>query len=189
MAMNSNDPFDNPNANQRSNVNQGPGQQTYGQDDFVQPPPKKGGKGLLIGCGIASLLGMLVCCGGFAMLGYFGLGVVGDVVQAEVENSPTIIEHIGEIDSMSLNLTATGEEAQGVEPGQAAPMVFDVQGSKGSGMIVAQQSRTSPGINSAVLVLPSGERFPIELASGSAEELDDIEVELNDLIETGSAEE
>lgn len=188
MSMNSNDPFDNPNAAPGPAVNPAAGQQTYGQDDFAQPP-KKGNRGLLIGCGVAGFLGMLLCCGGFAMLGFFGLGVVGDVVQAEVENSPTIIENIGEIDSMSLNLAATGEEAQGIQPGQATPMVFDVKGSKGDGKIVAQQSRTGQGIDSAVLVLPSGERLPIELASGNAEELEDIEVELNDLIETGSAEE
>ncbi len=184
MSTNSNDPFDNPNAN----VNQSVGQPTYGQDDFVQPPPKKSGNGLLIGCGLAGLFGLLLCCGGFGMLSYFGLGVVGDVIQAEVENSPTIIENIGEIESMSLNLAATGEEAQGIQPGQSAPMVFDVVGTKGDGKIVVQQSRTGQGIDSAVLVLPSGERLPIELSSGSADELDEIEVELNDLIETGPAE-
>jgi hypothetical protein len=189
MSMNSNDPFDNPNAVQGPAVNQGGGQQTYGQDDFAQPPPKKGGKGLLIGCGIVGLLGVLVCCGGVAMVGVWGPGIAGDAVRPEVENSATVIEHIGEIESMSLNFSATVEEAQSVEPGQQGLMVFDVQGTKGGGKIVAQQSPTSQGIDSAVLVLPSGERLPIELASGSAEELDDIEVELNDLIETGSTEE
>ncbi len=180
MSTNPSDPFDNPNAN-RSPANQGFGQPNYAQDDFAQPPRKTGGKGLWIGCGIAGLLGVLLCCGGFGMLGYFGLNVMGDMVQAEVENSPTVIEHFGDIESMSMNFTATAEEAQNVPPGEGSPLVFDVRGSKGSGRIVARQSPGAQGIESAVLITSTGQRFPIELSSGPASDLDDIELELKEL--------
>lgn len=175
MSINSNDPFDNPNANQ------GQVQPTYGQDDFSQSPAKKSRKGLWIGCGLVALLVPLLCCGGIGMIGYYGLDVMGDMVRAEVENSPTVIEHFGEIESMSLDFSATAEEAQNIQPGQGSPMVFDVQGSKGSGQIIIQQSGGGQGIDAAVLVTSSGERYPIELASGPASELEDIEAELNNL--------
>ena len=196
MSTNSNDPFDNPNAAQGPAGGQVGGQQTYGQADFAQPPPKKGGRGLLIGCGIVGVVGLLLCCGVMGMFAYVAPGLFGDIVKAEVENSPTVIEHIGEIESMTLSMSASIDEAENFEPGQATPMAFEVQGTKGSGTIMVQQSRTGQGIDSAVLVLPSGERLPIELASGSAGVLDDIEVELNeldveldDLIESGTSEE
>ena len=157
MSMNSNDPFANPNAVQ------GRVQPTYGQDDFAQAPPRRSNKGLWIGCGLASLLGLLVCCGGFGMLSYFGLDAVGQVMKAEVENSPTVIEHFGQIESMRFNISATGLEAQDIQPGQGSPMAFDVQGTKGSGQIVVHQSPGGQGIETAVLITADGQRIPIEL--------------------------
>jgi hypothetical protein len=54
-------------------------------------------------------------------------------------------EHIGEIESMSPNLTAIGEESQ--RRGQGANViVYDVKGSKGSGQLLGEQSRNpQPG--------------------------------------------
>ncbi len=183
MSMNTNDPFANPNANH------GRTQPTYGQDDFAPAPPRKSNSRLWLGCGLASLLGLLVCCGGFAALSYFGMDVMGDFVRSEVENSPTVIEHFGQIESMRFSISATAEEAQNIQPGQGSPMAFDVQGTKASGQIVVQQSRSGQGVESAVLITADGQRFPIELIGNSDAELDDIEVQLNDLIETGPAEE
>ena len=183
MSMNPNDPFANPNANH------GRAQPTYGQDDFAPARPRNSNSKLWLGCGLASLLGLLVCCGGFAALSYFGMDMMGDLMRAEVEDSPTVIEHFGQLESMRFNISATAEEAQNIQPGQGSPMVFDVQGTKGSGQIVVQQSRSAQGVESAVLITSDGQRFPIELLGNSEAELDDIEVQLNDLIETGSAEE
>jgi len=175
MSINSNDPFDNPNANQ------GQAQPTYGQDDFAQTPPKKSRKGLWIGCGLALILGGLLCCGGPLLLIPFAQSAIGDLARAEVEHSPVVIEHIGEIESMSMDFMASVEEAQNVQPGQGSTLVFDVEGSKGSGQIIVQQSGGSEEIDAAVLVTSSGERFPIELASRPASEFEDIEAELNNL--------
>lgn len=172
MSANPNDPFNNPRGNDPPLA--------YGQDDFANPPPRRSGNRLLIGCLIAAVIGVLVCCGGGFMLFRVGSSMMGDMIRGEVQNSPTIVEHIGDIQSLQMNIGATGEEAQQAEPGQASPLVFDIVGDRGSGQLIVFQGGPGGAIESAVLVLPDGERLPVELDSG-AEELDEIEAELNNL--------
>lgn len=189
MSNNPNDPFANPNAAPGPNqLGPNQGNVSYADNDFAQQPRKRGGTGLLIGCGLASLLGLLVCCGGFAMLGYFGMGAVAQLIQAEVENSPTVIEHFGQIESMTLSMSGTTAEAQNIQPGQGSPLAFDVVGSIGSGQIIAVQSTDGQGISSAVLVTADGTRFPIELTGGLSD-FEDLDFDSGELIETGTAEE
>lgn len=178
MSTNSNDPFNNPNAAPAPH---------QGQVTYAQPPQQKSRTGLLIGCGIAGVLGLLVCCGGISMLGFFGMGAVAQLLQAEIENSPTVIEHFGQIESMSMNLGATGNEAQNVQPGSGSPLVFDVQGSKGSGQVVIVQSSDGQGVSSAVLITDDGTRYPVELTGGN--DFEEVDMELDDLIESGTVEE
>ncbi len=179
MSTNSNDPFTNPNA--APGINQG-------NVGHAEPQQKKSRTGLLIGCGLASLLGLLVCCGGFSMLGYLGLDAVAQVIHAEVENSPTVIENFGQIESMTLSISGIADEAQNIQPGEGSPMVFDVVGSKASGQIVAVQIPGTPGISSAVLITADGTRIPIELTGGLSE-FDELDFDPGELIETGTVEE
>jgi len=172
MSANPNDPFNNPNPNEAPAA--------YGQEDFASPPPRRGGNRLLIGCLIAAVVGLLVCCGGGYLVIRFGSSMLADMIRAEVQDSPTIVEHIGDIQSLEMNIGAIGEEAQNLEPGQASPFVFDIVGDKGSGQLIVTQETPGGAIESAVLVLPSGERLPVELSDGT-DELNDIEEELNNL--------
>jgi hypothetical protein len=183
MSMNSNDPFNNPNAAPGPNR----GQVTYAEGDFAQPPAKKSRKGLWIGCGLVGFLGVLVCCGGLLLMIPFVMTQFGEMVRSEVEDSPTIVEHIGEIESISFSFSQTISEAENAQPGQGTPLTYDIQGTKGSGQIVVVQSQSGQEIDSAVLITSDGTRIPIELTD-SAAEFEEIEMELDDLIESGTAE-
>lgn len=60
------------------------------------------------------------------------LDVFVDQVQADIEGNPVILRHIGTIDSMEIDWSATGEE-----PGEDV-FVFRIKGSKGQGLLTAE---------------------------------------------------
>ncbi|TWU48432.1 cytochrome c oxidase assembly factor Coa1 family protein [Rubripirellula reticaptiva] len=166
MSMNPNNQFDaNPNAPGNSG--------SYGQ----APPKKSKAKFWLLGCGITGLVGILVCCGGSILMTQFGLSVLAGEFQKQLEGNPVIAEHIGDIDSFSMNWSDTIQAAQSADSG-AEELAFAISGSKGSGKVMIQQDKSGDGtgMQSAVLVMDDGERYPIELAANPADDLnmDDI---------------
>jgi hypothetical protein len=115
----------------------GPGQ--YGGTFGPQaPPPRRSNTWLWIlgGLGLAGLL-VCGCCGGFMM---FGMSQLSGALEEEVAGHPAIEQHIGDIQSTSLNLTATGEETNKRGGGKSV-MVYDVKGSTGNGQLIAEQAR------------------------------------------------
>ena len=62
MSMSPNNPFEDP-QNDQANA----------WDPNAQPVKSKSGKGCLIGCGIAAVLGLALCCGGPILLVQFGI--------------------------------------------------------------------------------------------------------------------
>jgi hypothetical protein len=82
--------------------------------------------GSVLGCG---------CCGGFM---YWGLGQAGRQIADQVRNHPAIVEHIGSDVTCSMNIMATGQEAE-KRPGEQW-VVFDAKGSKGQGQILCKQN-------------------------------------------------
>lgn len=105
-------------------------------------PPKRGPNVLLWVLGIGGGVVLLLCCGCIGA-GYFGFtGVMGfmeGMVRSQFKDDPVIVEHIGEIQTVKTNFTATGEEKQrNPQPGRNV-LVFDVTGTKGSGQIVGTQ--------------------------------------------------
>ncbi len=119
------------------------------------PQHRRSSAGIIIAivAGIG-LVGVLVCCGLCGGLGYFGMNVFSEQVANELRDNPILREHIGEIQSFTLNFTATAaHDSEDV-------FVFDVQGSKGQGVVTAE-SQTIPddseAVISATLRLPTGE--------------------------------
>ena len=118
---------------------QTPGVNPYSDPRFGQqmPPPKKSywwvwllgalGVGGLIVCG---------CCGAVMWMGF---NEFNKAMQQEVAGHPAIQEHIGEIESTSMDFMASAEatEKQG---GGNNIIVMDVKGSKGSGELVGVQN-------------------------------------------------
>ncbi len=62
-------------------------------------------------------------------------GTMEDSLKAAIKDNPVIVEHLGELKEVDLNLTATGEGGGGNK------FAFDVTGSKGSGMVRAQMDQ------------------------------------------------
>ncbi|MGV3483954.1 MAG: hypothetical protein ACO1RT_06015 [Planctomycetaceae bacterium] len=134
----------------------------------MQPPPAKSNTlwwvlGIL---GFVIIGGALVCCGGGYFAYQFSSQMAGSAVKDVVANDPAIVEHIGTIENISLNLGATGNAGGGNK------VVFDVSGDKGSGQLEVVMDNNPGGqtVNSCVLVLPNGERHDVVIAGqGEAE--------------------
>lgn len=151
MSINPNDPFDS-------------GQS--GQGSGQSPPPGKSGKKLGVGLVVLGALGgagMLVI-GGF----YFALSSLADEYQRQLAGEPVIEQHIGEIESLSFSWAAMVAEAQSADQHEdETGIAFEITGSKGSGYVMIEQNEADQHmIRSATLVLPGGERVPIDVLAG-----------------------
>lgn len=126
------------------------------------PPPRRSSAWMWIvgGLGLGGLL-LCGCCGGFFM---FGMSQVETFLRQESEGHPAMAQHIGEIKSMSANLTKMGEESQKRGNG-ANVIVYDVKGTNGDGQLLGEQSRNpQPGgfFDKIDLRLPTGEEISIK---------------------------
>ena len=131
------------------------------------PPPRKSNSWLWI-LGIVGVLGlaMVICCG---VGGYFafnaGMSVVTNELKNEVAGDPNVQQHLGEIKNLSVDLIASGEEAEKRGHG-AQVLVINAQGSEGQeAKFIAEQSRQpQPGnmFSKIDLRLPSGEEISIK---------------------------
>jgi len=136
--------------------------------------------------GVLTILVALICCGG----GYFAYqastGFMAELFKDQLVGNPVIEEHIGTIDSMSMNLGKTSEYAQG-SPGTIA---FDISGPKGSGVILIRQESGiggEPGIGSAELIMADGSRHPVTMEDGNQID-DDFQIDLGQPADAESAE-
>lgn len=173
MSMSPNNPFEDPQNDQGYLQDQG----------SAQTPKSKNAKGCLIGCGIAGILGLVLCCGGGVFLAQFGVSALADQIEGQIASDPAIVEHIGDIESFEVNWSATIEEAQKTGD-QDSGLIFEIKGSEGSGQFLVKQDKGGEGIDAATLILSDGTRIPINLGSG-ARELEEMDIELNDFIDTG----
>ncbi|MBI1347309.1 hypothetical protein GC163_13600 [bacterium] len=122
-------------------------------------PKRKSKTGCWIWALVITILGMIfggiACCGGFF---YFGLNVFNDEMKAQVKDNPVLIEHIGELESMSINFVKTGEV------NSEDTIVYDVKGSKASGTLAVEHTQNGDGdilVISATLTLADGQTFEL----------------------------
>lgn len=159
--VNPNDPF----AENRSQPTAGPSTPDGG------PAAKKSGNRLLIWVigifGGLLFIGVLGCCGG----AYFLLNFLASEYQRQLADNPVINEHLGEIESMGMNLTKTAEAAENSDGNTFA---YDIQGSLASGTILIKQDPSSDGtgIESAELILSDGSRHQVPMGGNGLEESD-----------------
>jgi len=82
------------------------------------------------GCLIAAFVVVLILGG----LGYFGfrkaMDKAGELVAGQLRENPVIVEHIGEIDEVDMDLAETGKAQLGKDWA-----VWSITGSKGSGLL------------------------------------------------------
>lgn len=131
-----------------------------GPGSWDRPPSKGGGSvarilGILV---IVALIGMGACgaCAYIALK--WGSGVFEEQVESELRDDPVVLEHIGELESVSLDLRATGNEPE------LDVYVFDVQGTTGSGRLVLRlrTDRGEPEILSGRLELEDGRAYELD---------------------------
>lgn len=177
MSMNPNDPFNNPN------------------DPLPQSQiaaPKKGRSGCLIGCGIVSGLVLLVCCGGIYWAMTFVSGEMAKEVERRLIDNEVVAENIGQLESVSLELMETSRQTQQAqEEGKRGVLVFSLEGSQGDAQLhIEQDAANQPDFTSATLVMPDGERIPIDASAPSDIDidLDALEMELDEMIDSGDVE-
>lgn len=167
MSSNPNDPFD---------------QQPVEAATVAEKPRKRKGCifWVVILIGGMSLMGVCACCGG----GYWVLNFLTNNYQQQLAGNPVIVEQIGEIESMSMNFSKTGEERES-NP-NASTFAFDIQGSESSGTILIRQDQSGDGlgIESAVLILSDGTRVDVPIGD-TGSQLDstdeDFQIDLGEL--------
>ena len=73
-----------------------------------QQPPKKSNAWMWILLGVGGTV-LVVCCG---CVGFFtlGLNVIGNQIEAQLNADPTAQQHLGEVQSASIDWLAIGEE-------------------------------------------------------------------------------
>jgi len=133
-------------------------------DPFSQPiataAPPRSSNTLAWGCGIASVLVLLLCCGGGAFVVY-GLGeVMSAEIETELGNHPVIEEYIGNVEDLSMDFAKSAEiEGEDV-------YVYDIQGDRGSGELIVESITNDAGMEeiiTASLRLPDGETIELNL--------------------------
>ena len=151
-----------------------PGYDPSGGERFGSEPPRRSNVWLWVIGGVLAvgLLGVLACCGSIFFAFQFGSGMLADQLQGELQGNPVIREHIGDVESAQMNLTATAQEAQEAEANDV--LVFDVEGSIGKGRVTASQR--GDRLRPRELILPDGTRHPLESMDDLNLDMDDIEI-------------
>ena len=116
------------------------------------------GKGMTFGClGCAVLAVLFVVVGGYAFFS-FGGKVLSTQVGESVRDNPVVLEHLGRIESIEMDWMET------VSNGQEDVFVYEVVGSKGSGVLRVVSitiDDTTEQVVSGTLQLASGEELDL----------------------------
>lgn len=109
--------------------------------------------------GILAALALLtvLCCGGCFLVMKFGLDQVGVQVTQQIKDDPVIVEHIGTIESVDVDMFGTSEYQQ--ETGDSDVMVFTIQGDKGSGVL--RGGKTGPNQMGGFVLEKDGQEYPL----------------------------
>jgi hypothetical protein len=123
----------------------GPAPGPFAQQPYA-PPPRKSNwwVWLLGGCGCSAIL-LVLCCGGLAYFGATKGGqMLGKVLEGplreQVADNADVKEHLGEIESLTADFMASGQEQKARGGGNW--LVMDAEGSKGNGTFIVE---TVPG--------------------------------------------
>lgn len=112
--------------------------------------------------------GLLVVALVIGLMGWavsWGWGLFEDQAQAALQADPVVQAHIGQIREMELELVATGN-AKGSDE-----FVFKLEGSRGSGTVIAELSSTvdSEDIRDGELTMADGTRYALQAVDGSTD--------------------
>jgi len=157
---------------------QRPYPQSYNDPSFGQAVKPSSNRTLYWILGIVSAVtigGAIVCCGGGYFLILFTTSELAKQFRGPVQNSPEVVEHIGEIEDMTLSFQAMQAA------GEQGKLVFEVTGTKSSGQVVVDTSKMEDDPENAYeLVLADGTRIPMTSVELGAQNLDDEGIQMDD---------
>ncbi len=110
--------------------------------------------------GAVVLLGVLVCCGGMYGLVNVGMDVVAEDIRMQLQDHPTIQEHVGEMENIETEFVAS------LAHEDDDTFVYEVSGSKGKGRLTVKSITDDEGreeIISATLRTDEGQTIELEL--------------------------
>lgn len=148
--------------------------QSYNDPSLRPQPPKSNNRTLFWILGIVSFItigGAIACCG----LGYFGIQMatkeLATQFRGQIESSPEIAEHIGEVEDMTLSFQAMQQA------GEAGKLVFEIKGSKGSGQVSVDLSKAERQNTEEAfeLILADGTRLPLTVVGDTLPKPEAIE--------------
>lgn len=117
---------------------------------------------LVVGC---------LACGGLTYFGFNrAMGMLADLAEDQYGTHPVVAEHLGEMESLSFNVAATGNVSQ--ELGEDY-LVFDVQGTKGDGQLLLRQGPGGQQFASGILRTPEGD-FPLQEDEAETPQVDAV---------------
>ncbi|WP_153559139.1 Coa1/Tim21 domain-containing protein [Roseimaritima sediminicola] len=132
---------------------------SHGRFDDAPPPRSK--LPWILGClGASIVLGVLLCCGAIWGMMSFGMNTVAQDIRIQLRDHPTIKEHIGEIESIEVDFSAS------LAHPDDETFVYTVDGSKGDGELTVKSIThfdDSEEIISAQLRTDAGETYDLEL--------------------------
>ena len=130
--------------------------------------PSSARRYLMMGCGGCAIIAVLATIlGGWAMV-RFGLNVFASEVEADLRDNPVIVEHLGRIEELEVDLTAS------ITTEGNDDFVFRARGTKGAGLISATCVTNDDGVEEVIagtIQLDSGETldlFPDEEVVGES---------------------
>ena len=141
-------------------------------------PEKSGKTCLILGLIFGGLGAVLLLCGGCCVFGMFQFsGQLGEMAEAELANNPVILEHVGEIQSLEVDWSATINAASE----RPNTFVFDLAGEKNSGtasLVMLDRGGGRLQVVSGELTLSNGETYQlvegVEIDAGGVQMIDEL---------------
>jgi hypothetical protein len=122
------------------------------------PTPRKSSAALWWGLGIGGAVLLLACGGTCTGLLMFGMNIAEEEIAAQLRDEPKFREHIGELQSLDMDLIASGAEDDD------EVFVYKVRGSKGSGKVTIHEGEDDDGnttVEKATLRLSDGTQVQV----------------------------
>jgi len=118
------------------------------------------------GCIISIIVVVLLVIGGGVAAFFWGMDMAAEEVRKAVQDDPVIMEHIGEITEIDLNLTATGQapENQKTAAGEKHTfLVLDLVGTKGKGRLTLKMDQEEKSFTDGTLKMADGKTYDLAL--------------------------
>ncbi len=116
-------------------------------------------KTVFITLGVVGVVGAIACCGGGMWMANYGMDLVTEQIQAQLDGHPQIQQHIGQVQSFEVDMEAS-EEIEDVDT-----FAYNISGSKGAGTLTIKSESVDADtekIEAATLTMSDGTVIEID---------------------------